>query len=75
MTKHLLKKVAALGLIFLSGCTVNNTQNQAIGSAVGIAYGLGISSDIKAQLETQNITEEVEDVVLLLKPQDGSGVD
>ena len=75
MTKHLLKKVAILGLILLSGCGLTQTQYLALGAATGIAYGLGVSSDIKAQLETQKITEEVEDVVLLLKPQDGSGVD
>ena len=73
--KHFLKKVAALGLILLFGCTVNNTQNQAMGAAIGIAYGLGISSDIKVQLETQKITEEVEDVARSLELEDGSGVD
>ena len=75
MTKHLLEKVAILGLILLSGCTMSHTQYQTFGAALGIAYGLGMSSDIKAQLKTQKVTEEVEDVALLLKPQDGSVVD
>ena len=75
MTKHLLKKVAALGLILLPGCTVNNTQYQAFESAVGIAYGLGMASDIKAQLEDQRLAEEVESLALSLKSEEGSDVD